>query len=271
MSARLLDAAACGAFRALHFLLRLLPVRFILDWPCPFLLQPVAQLLLGRRARSTLQAALAGLHERGCRPGILDKLVQESSLHMARALALFLRLPVEETELREMVTLDRESGEELSKDLAAGGCVLVSAHFGAFELIIPALVALLPTSFEGKEIVVPFKPLHLGNLNKLVLEHRGQISAGRCSFVPAKGSMPLLETTLASGGVVGMLPDQRGASHHPCLPFLGRDCRYACLSRDGARLLFVSAPVPHFIPSVAKPTRTRGKGTCKNVDYHGIL
>lgn len=142
MSAILVDAAACCAFRALRFLLRLLPVRCIVHWPCPFLLKPVVQLLLGRRARSTLKAAVAGLQERGCRPGSVDHLVQESSLHLARALALFLRLPVEETELREILTLDRDSGEELSKDLAAGGCVLVSAHFGAFELIIPALVAL---------------------------------------------------------------------------------------------------------------------------------
>ena len=122
LSAIFFDGSACGALSALRFLLRLLPVRFILHWPCPFLLKPVAQLLLGRRARCTLHVARAGLQEMGCRPYVLDKLEQRSSLHMARADALFLRLPVEQTEFREMATLDRESGEELSKDLASGGC-----------------------------------------------------------------------------------------------------------------------------------------------------
>jgi len=234
------DHVACFAVRTLRFFLRLLPIRFVVGWPCGSVLHPIARLFLARRSQATLEAAWTGLNSERRSDASLVELVQRSTLHIARTAAIFLRLPLSEEELKKYVTIDQASRVALSEDLERGGCIIVSAHFGGFELIIPALLAHLSTSLAGKEVVVPYKPLHLRHLNDLVLSIRKEISHDRCHFMPSKGSMGVLQSVINRGGVVGMLPDQRSTSGSCLLPFLGRQCR--CM--DGFARLQISTAAP---------------------------
>jgi len=118
-----------------------------------------------------------------------------------------------ETKLRSLVVPVRL--ELLTDAYARGkGVVLLSAHFGCWELIATSLVHFIPGTL---------KVIAQTQRNRRVDEY---INRGRMRFgtvlVPMPQAPREVLTTLKAGGVVAMLGDQSGASESPYVRFFGR-------------------------------------------------
>ena len=107
--------------------------------------------------------------------------------------------------------------------LATGGCILLTAHTGAWQLALPALAGILP----GKAHVVMIR--EPGDVDLHVFEHSDRF--GRIGVIDAtQGPAAVMAITqaLLRGESLGMMGDRLTHDREPGLdaPFLGRPARF---------------------------------------------
>lgn len=115
--------------------------------------------------------------------------------------------------------------DELRSDLDRGSVMVVSAHLGYWELLVPFLNRILDISGSKKQICIVYKPLHDAQVDHFLRDLRLSDSSYRdhCCMVQSRGSRSLLQQVLERGGLVGILPDQRcSSSSGITCNFLGR-------------------------------------------------
>ena len=113
--------------------------------------------------------------------------------------------------------------EQALRALAGGGCIVLSAHTGAWQLALPALAGILP----GKAHVVMIRDP--GDVDLHVFEHSDRF--GRISVIDAsQGPAAVMAMTqaLLRGESLGMMGDRLTHGQEPALEtlFLGRPARF---------------------------------------------
>ncbi|MFT3791026.1 MAG: lipid A biosynthesis acyltransferase [Rudaea sp.] len=149
-----------------------------------------------------------------------------------------------------------DGGERFDAALAAGrGLIVAAPHLGCFELLNYWLC-------HRTKIAIAYRPPRQPELEPLLIRARGGLAAEQ---VRAEGSAGVrtLFRRLASGGVVGILPDQEPKQGEgKFAPFFGRPALTMVLlsrlaQRTGATVLFAFAErlprgegyVLHFLPA----------------------
>eukprot|EP00961_Rhodomonas_salina_P282700 3820021-Rhodomonas_salina.2 len=218
----LLDATAYCAVVVLRAAMRCLPVSFI--FAQSFVKRVVAKAFFFRRSRTNLEIVLPVLQK--LRQGHVDarQLSLDSSTHALSSLFALLRLPISHAELTRSISCDAFRDELLTDIHKGQGVVLVSAHVGYWELLVPRILAELHGGLSGMRVGVAYKPLHNRHLDRLVRQVREDACRGLCEMIPASGSLQTLAAVLEGGGMVGLVPDQRVARQHPARE--GSTCRF---------------------------------------------
>jgi KDO2-lipid IV(A) lauroyltransferase len=212
---------------------RLLPARAAV-WLAGFL-GKIAFDVIGFRRKVTLAnlgTRLAG----GRSAGELEETGRRSYMHFGMSIAEFLRVPgVNRDYVDRYIRLD--GLEHLDRALEGRkGAVLVTGHFGSWELMGRALVlAGYPINFI---VGVQRNPLVQDMMNNI------RRSAGVGVFEP--GSLLRITRSLRSNGFVAMLSDQDAGPHGAFVDFFGEK---ASTPQGAARLaIMTGAPViPGFI------------------------
>eukprot|EP00960_Hanusia_phi_P048726 759124-Hanusia_phi.AAC.1 len=214
--------------RTVAMLLRTMPLRWTRG--ASWFLSPFTLFWFFRRSRVIpLQESLR-LVERYLRSRVevahnfnINRIAIASCFHVARAAASLLHLPLWEEDHQLCET---DSGlEELRQHYRGGSVMVVSAHFGYWELLVPFLNKLLDVSAQNKQVGIVYKPLHDVHVDLLLQDIRlSDVSySDRCWLIPTGGSKARLRQVLEGGGLVGLLPDQRCSSGDVVeCSFLGR-------------------------------------------------
>ncbi|HYN87708.1 MAG TPA: lysophospholipid acyltransferase family protein, partial [Ardenticatenaceae bacterium] len=133
-------------------------------------------------------------------------------------------------ELQRLVTVD--GIEHVEEALAGGkGLILVSAHFGAPEVVAQILVA------WNYRITVVAEHIQPEEVFQLMTSLRG--SQG-IEFIPIDGALRPIIRALRQNGLVGLVADRDTSASGIRLPFLGDETRVA----DGAAKLALRTGAP---------------------------
>ena len=200
----LMHWSAVTFVRVLVLALRFLPVRAIPT--CGHLVGRLAQALMPQR-RSILRANMVAT---GYVP---DHLEQQAYSHIGSTLLITL-LPVQRsTELLARTAIAggpvAAAAEAFSTDCRLGGVIVCSAHVGVWELVPAALSPYVPRRARRHGAII-YQPLHDAPLDRWLLCWRTR--AAGMALLPAHGSGSALRRALRTGGLVGLVADQRPAA-----------------------------------------------------------
>ena len=130
--------------------------------------------------------------------------IRTSYAHLGRSLLLSLA-PAPRP---DAVSSDTAQLADFSADCNAGGVLVCSAHLGIWELVPSVLAAHVPERSRRLGKVV-YRPLHDTSLDRWLRRRRANTAGGEIALVPDAGSLGALRSALLTGGLVGLLPDQR--------------------------------------------------------------
>lgn len=169
--------------------------------------------LLGRRRRIALDNV-----RRALGPDLPEvearRIVRTSFQNLGRTLMEFFRIPrLTLSSLQRLVEV--EGFDRVTRSLAAGrGTLLITAHFGNWELMPPAMALL------GHPLAVVVRPMDWTPLDTLVSEVR---SAAGTKLISKWQGMSEMLSTLRRGDPVGILMDQNTIAREGVfVDFLGR-------------------------------------------------
>jgi len=208
----LMHWSAVTFVRVLVLALRFLPVRAIPT--CGHLVGRLAQALMPQR-RSILRRNMVVT---GFKP---DHLEQQAYSHIGSSLLIAL-LPLR----RSIQLLARTAiaggpvaaaAEAFSTDCRLGGVIVCSAHVGVWELVPAALSPYVPRRARRHGAII-YQPLHDAPLDRWLLRWRTR--AAGMTLLPAHGSGSALRRALRTGGLVGLVADQRPATGGARVPVI---------------------------------------------------
>ena len=151
----------------------------------------------------------------------------------------FLRYPdLPETDRRDLI---RVEGTEVLEALRAQdrGAVIVTGHFGSWEILAARLVAL------GYPLMAMARPIKEPRLEDLLSRHRERM--GVRTFPSSRSPLAPLRH-LRAGGFLGVLVDQRVRSGGTVVRFLGRPTRMT----DAPARLALAAHVPLVVVTIRR-------------------
>ena len=142
-----------------------------------------------------------------------DHLEQQAYSHIGSTLLITL-LPVQRsTELLARTAIAggpvAAAAEAFSTDCRLGGVIVCSAHVGVWELVPAALSPYVPRRARRHGAII-YQPLHDAPLDRWLLCWRTR--AAGMALLPAHGSGSALRRALRTGGLVGLVADQRPAA-----------------------------------------------------------
>jgi len=147
----------------------------------------------------------------------IETILEKSYVNVATVFLEFLYLPKFTKEnIRDAVELPDESSALIQSALESGkGLILISGHFGNWELIAFAVGALLP-----KGLLITVHPFHNEFVDKVVNKYRSLLGN---STVPMDNSVRASISTLRGNGIVALLADQSSAKESLPARFFGID------------------------------------------------
>jgi len=151
----------------------------------------------------------------------------------------FLRYPdLSQAEQRALILLE---GSEVLHELRRRhqGAVIVTGHFGAWEILAARLVA------EGFPLMAMARPIKEPRLEDLLSQHRNRM--GVRTFPSSRSSLAPLRH-LKNGGFLGVLVDQRVKTGGTRVRFLGRPTRMT----DAPARLALATHVPLVVVTIQR-------------------
>lgn len=233
--------------RAFSFILRLLPLRAVL--PLGRLLGQLARAALPFR-RSVVRANLVATGYAA------DDVDLERRAYEHAGSALLIALLPSESSARLLSYTPSLLRDEFEADCRLGGVIVCSAHVGVWELVPAALSRHLPERARRHGVIV-YRPLHDESLDRWLRCHRRSAAAG-LTLMAADGCCKALRRSLALGGLVGLVADQRPASGRASVAaeLLGQQSEFS----PGLVALHRSTGAPVWFAAVivdsTSPTRT---------------
>ena len=129
-------------------------------------------------------------------------------------------------------------GDELRATLERGGCVVVSAHCGDWEMA---------SQLIGAHGFEPLYVISKGPKNRYLAEHLQTLRESHgVLLLPRRGAMASAKSVLRAQARLGMLLDQRARTNPLVVPFFGRPARCdrsaaVLLKRLGCPVVFLAA------------------------------
>ena len=134
-------------------------------------------------------------------------------------------------------------------DCQSGGVIVCSCHHGAWELLPAALSPHVPARAREHGYLV-YRPLHNAMLDEVLRRRRA--AAARMKLIADRGSRSTLLAALRTGGLVGLLADQRPPAAHSNVPItlFGRPCEMS----PGLEALHTSTGAPVWFATLTPRT-----------------